>query len=73
LLHENFLPRLFILSAAFLLGAASVTLNAQDLGAVKARMSQRLSKLDEFKAKGVLARTTTASSSCAGATRRPVM
>jgi uncharacterized protein YdbL (DUF1318 family) len=49
-----FLPRLFVLMAALLLGAATVTARAQDLGAVKARMAQRLSSLDEAKAKGVL-------------------
>jgi len=46
--------RLLVLSATLFLGGASVTLHAQDLGAVKARMAQRLSKLDEFKAKGLL-------------------
>ena len=37
-----------------LLGAAPVALGAQDLGAVKARMAQRLSELDAAKAKGFL-------------------
>ena len=46
--------RLFVLGAALLLGAAQVALHAQDLGAVKARMAQRLSKLDDFKARGLL-------------------
>ncbi len=46
--------RLFALSVALLIGGASVTLHAQDLNAVKARMAQRLSKLDDFKAKGLL-------------------
>ncbi len=46
--------RLVLLSVALLFGAAPVALHAQDLGAVKARMSQRLSKLDALKSKGVL-------------------
>lgn len=46
--------RLVMLGVALLLGAAPVALHAEDLGAVKARMAQRLSKLDELKAKGVL-------------------
>ncbi len=46
--------RLLVLSAALLLGVASVTLHAQDLGAVKGRMAQRLSKLDAFKAQGLI-------------------
>ena len=46
--------RLFLLGFALLLGAAPAALHAQDLGAVKARMAQRLSKLDAFKAQGLL-------------------
>jgi uncharacterized protein YdbL (DUF1318 family) len=46
--------RLLFLSFALMLGTAAVTLHAQDLNAVKARMAQRLSKLDELKAKGAL-------------------
>jgi uncharacterized protein YdbL (DUF1318 family) len=46
--------RLFVLAAALLLGVATVPARAQDLGAVKARMAQRLSKLDAFKARGLL-------------------
>ncbi len=51
---KNLFYRLLFLSVALLLGIATVTAHAEDLGAVKARMSQRLAKLDEFKAKGVL-------------------
>ena len=48
------LLRLFTLSAVLVLGAAPVVLPAQDLGAVKTRMAQRLSRLDALKAQGVL-------------------
>jgi uncharacterized protein YdbL (DUF1318 family) len=51
---KNLFSRLLLLSVALLFGVATVTAHAQDLGAVKARMAQRLAKLDEFKAKGVL-------------------
>jgi uncharacterized protein YdbL (DUF1318 family) len=46
--------RLIALSIALLVGGMAVTAHAQDLNAVKNRMAQRLSKLDEFKAKGLL-------------------
>jgi uncharacterized protein YdbL (DUF1318 family) len=46
--------RLFVLAATLLIGVATVPAHAQDLGAVKARMAQRLSKLDNFKARGLL-------------------
>ena len=45
--------RLFIILGV--LGLGTVALRAaEDLGAVKARMTQRLSKLDEFKASGAI-------------------
>ena len=46
--------RLFVIVTALLAGVASLELRADDLGAVKTRMTQRLSKLDELKAKGLL-------------------
>ena len=46
--------RLFVLAATLLIGVATVPAHAQDLGAVKACMAQRLSKLDNFKARGLL-------------------
>lgn len=46
--------RFFFFSAALLMGAATVQVHAQDLNAVKARMAQRLSQLDSYKAKGVI-------------------
>ena len=46
--------RIFALTMILLLGAAPAALRAQDLGAVKARMAQRLSELDTAKAKGLL-------------------
>ena len=46
--------RLLALVALFALALPAPALRAQDLGAVKARMAQRLSKLDELKAKGAV-------------------
>ncbi len=47
------LPRLIAL--VFVLGfAAAPALRAEDLGAVKARMSQRISSIDQLKTKGEL-------------------
>lgn len=46
--------RLFPLIAALLLGFATATIHAQDLGAVKARMAERVGKIDELKAKGAV-------------------
>ncbi len=46
--------RLFFLTAALLLGVTTIPARAQDLGAVKARMGQRLTALDAFKAQGVI-------------------
>jgi uncharacterized protein YdbL (DUF1318 family) len=51
---KNSFLRLFLLTVALLLGGASATLHAQDLGAIKQRMAQRLAQLDDFKARGVL-------------------
>lgn len=46
--------RMVLLAFALVLGAGAVSARAEDLGAVKARMSERLSKLDQLKAGGVL-------------------
>jgi uncharacterized protein YdbL (DUF1318 family) len=47
--------RLLALATVLMLGAVTITpIRAEDLGAVKARMSQRLSQLDQFKTKGVI-------------------
>ena len=46
--------RLIFLVAGLVLGVGAVTLQAQDLSAVKARMDARLPKVDELKAKGAI-------------------
>lgn len=46
--------RTLAVTAVLVLGAGALTVRAEDLNAVKARMSQRLSKLDQLKASGVL-------------------
>src|SRR5438046_1439942 len=46
--------RVLVLTAALLLGFGGLQLRADDLNAVKARMSQRLSKLDQLKSSGVI-------------------
>jgi uncharacterized protein YdbL (DUF1318 family) len=48
------LRRLLTFVALFAIALPSVTVYAQDLGAVKARMSQRLRQLDELKSKGAI-------------------
>ena len=42
------------MTAAMVLGLGAVTALAEDLGAVKVRMNQRLSHLDQLKAKGAV-------------------
>jgi uncharacterized protein YdbL (DUF1318 family) len=54
---KNSFFRSFILAAVLLLGAAAVTVRAEDLPAVKARMAQRLSKIDSLKASGAIGET----------------
>ena len=49
--------RLLTLVAALALGCATVPGHAQDLGAVKARIAERLPKIDELKAKGAIGET----------------
>jgi uncharacterized protein YdbL (DUF1318 family) len=46
--------RTCLFAFAVLLSAGAVSVRAEDLGAVKVRMSERLSKLDQLKASGVL-------------------
>jgi uncharacterized protein YdbL (DUF1318 family) len=46
--------RSLLFAAVFLVGFAGLSHAAEDLGAVKARMEQRLPKIDELKAKGVV-------------------
>jgi uncharacterized protein YdbL (DUF1318 family) len=46
--------RYLTLAAVLWAGALTVTVRAEDLSAVKARMSQRLSKLDSLKASGAI-------------------
>lgn len=46
--------RLVPLIAALFLGCATTTVYAQDLGAVKTRMAERVGKIDELKAKGAI-------------------
>jgi len=46
--------RFLFMVAALMLGAGTIEIRADDLGAVKARMTQRLSTLDRLKASGVI-------------------
>jgi len=46
--------RFFLLATGLALGCAVLPARAQDLGAVKARMSQRLSQVDALKSKGAV-------------------
>lgn len=46
--------RIVTLTAAFVLGIAAVTAMAEDLGAVKTRMNQRLGQIDQLKASGAI-------------------
>ena len=46
--------RLFSLVALLIFALPAAVLSAQDLGAVKSRMSQRLAQLDSLKAKGAI-------------------
>ncbi len=46
--------RLLSLVALFALGLPATVAHAQDLGAVKARMAQRLPQVDQLKAKGAI-------------------
>ena len=48
------LCRLLAFITLFAIALPSATVHAQDLGAVKARMSQRLRQLDELKSKGAI-------------------
>lgn len=48
------LCRLLALITLFTIALPSATIHAQDLGAVKSRMSQRLAQLDSLKAKGAI-------------------
>lgn len=48
------LLRLLSFVALFALGLPATVAHAQDLGAVKARMAQRLPQLDQLKAKGAI-------------------
>jgi uncharacterized protein len=48
---KTFLTRLLLVLALF---APTYLVRAEDLGAVRARMSQRLSQIDEMKARGVV-------------------
>ena len=47
-------PRFLALLALLSFGFAGISVAAEDLGAVKTRMNQRLAQLDELKAAGVL-------------------
>jgi uncharacterized protein YdbL (DUF1318 family) len=49
--------RILALSAALILGWGATSSWAEDLGAVKARMEQRLSQLDSLRAQGVVGET----------------
>ncbi len=46
--------RLLALVGCLVFGLAATTTHAQDLGAVKSRMAQRLPQLDQLKSKGVV-------------------
>jgi uncharacterized protein YdbL (DUF1318 family) len=46
--------RVVIMTATLVLGLGAVTAMAEDLGAVKVRMNQRLAQVDHLKAKGVI-------------------
>lgn len=52
-MKTSFFRRLAFVAVLFL-GVGVATLSAQDLGAVKARMAERLPKIDELKAKGAI-------------------
>ena len=52
--HENFLFPSFSFVAVLALVVAAPSLRAQDLGAVKARIAQRLPEIDGLKAKGAV-------------------
>jgi hypothetical protein len=49
---KTFFFRLLLITGLF--SATAVVTRAEDLGAVKARMAQRLSKLDQFKGQGAI-------------------
>jgi hypothetical protein len=49
---KTFFFRLLLIAGLF--SATAVVTRAEDLGAVKARMAQRLSKLDQFKGQGAI-------------------
>ena len=51
---KSSLVRIVVLVVTLVIGGAALPLRAQDLGAVKARMSQRLSQVDALKAKGAV-------------------
>jgi len=53
IMNVSFL-RVLTLAFAFVLGVGAVSAYAEDLGAVKSRMSQRLSKIDQLKASGAI-------------------
>lgn len=46
--------RVVIMTATLVLGLGAITAMAEDLGAVKVRMNQRLAQVDHLKAKGVI-------------------
>lgn len=46
--------RTLALAVAFLIGLGSIAVGAEDLGAVKARMSQRISQIDQLKSTGAI-------------------
>lgn len=46
--------RVVLMTATLVLGLGAITAMAEDLGAVKVRMNQRLAQVDQLKAKGVI-------------------
>jgi uncharacterized protein YdbL (DUF1318 family) len=51
---KNSVLRTLVLIFAFVFGAGVLSARAEDLGPVKARMKQRLAKIDELKASGAI-------------------
>lgn len=46
--------RTLVLAFAFVLGGGAISAHAQDLGSAKARMTQRLSQIDQLKSSGAI-------------------
>ncbi len=49
--------RMLVLASALVLGFGTIAAAAEDLGAVKARMTQRISQIDQLKSTGAIGET----------------